>query len=73
MNSPAAIVGKNAATAASAVSRMGFPITEQAIRRTASDVEETTLISRSGGVPTLAVAIANIASRILGGRAMEAF
>ena len=73
MNSPAAIVGTDPASAAAAVTAMGFPITPAAIATTASDVGETTIISRAGGAPTLAVGMAQIFSHLIGGRAMMAF
>ena len=73
MNSPAAIVGTDAASAAAAVTAMGFPITADTIASTAKDVGETTIISRAGGAPTLAVGMAHIFSNLIGGRAMMAF
>ncbi|WP_294258032.1 carbon starvation CstA family protein [uncultured Sphingomonas sp.] len=73
MNSPAAVVGTQPDTAAAAVTAMGFPIAAETIAGTARDVGETTIISRAGGAPTLAVAMADIFSRMIGGRAMMAF
>jgi len=73
MNSPAAVVGHDAASAAHAVTAMGFAITPDTIAAAARDVGETTIVSRAGGAPTLAVGMAHIFSRILGGRAMMAF
>ncbi|MBY0299012.1 MAG: carbon starvation protein A [Methylobacterium sp.] len=73
MNSPAAIVGTTPETAAAAVTKMGFPITPEAIQQTASDVGEHTIISRAGGAPTLAVGMAHIISNVVGGKAMMAF
>jgi carbon starvation protein len=52
---------------------MGFPIAPETITATARDVGEATIISRTGGAPTLAVAMAEIFSHILGGKAMMAF
>ncbi len=73
MNSPAAVVGTDAASAAVAVTAMGFPISAETIASTARDVGETTIISRAGGAPTLAVGMAHIFSNLIGGRAMMAF
>ena len=73
MNSPAAVVGTDAASAAVAVTAMGFPISAETIASTAWDVGETTIISRAGGAPTLAVGMAHIFSNLIGGRAMMAF
>ncbi|PTM45382.1 carbon starvation protein CstA [Sphingomonas aerolata] len=73
MNSPAAVLGTDAASAAAAVTNMGFAITPEALAQAARDVGETTIISRTGGAPTLAVAMAEIFSNLIGGQAMEAF
>ena len=73
MNSPAAILGADPASAARAVTAMGFPITADTIAQTARDVGEETIISRAGGAPTLAVGMAQIFSAMVGGKAMMAF
>jgi carbon starvation protein len=73
MNSPAAVIGTDASSAAAAVTAMGFPITPELIAQTAKDVGEHTIISRAGGAPTLAVAMAEIFSHVVGGPAMKAF
>ncbi|WP_294393973.1 carbon starvation CstA family protein [uncultured Sphingomonas sp.] len=73
MNSPAAVVGTDAASAARAVTAMGFPIDADTIAATACDVGEQTIINRAGGAPTLAVGMAHIFSQLIGGRAMMAF
>ena len=73
MNSPTALIGPDAASASAAVSAMGFPISADVISQTASDVGEHTIISRAGGAPTLAVAMAEIFSHVVGGPAMKAF
>ena len=73
MNSPAAVIGTDATSAAAAVTAMGFPIAPDVIAQTARDVGEHTIISRTGGAPTLAVAMAEIFSHVVGGPAMKAF
>jgi carbon starvation protein len=73
MNSPAAVVGTRPETAAAAVTRMGYPVSAEAIAATARDVGEKTIIGRTGGAPTLAVAMATIFSRMFGGRDLMAF
>ncbi|MGC4251624.1 MAG: carbon starvation CstA 5TM domain-containing protein, partial [Sphingobium sp.] len=73
MNSPAAVIGTDAANAAAAVTGMGFPIEPGLILQTAKDVGEHSIISRAGGAPTLAVAMAEIFSHVVGGPAMKAF
>jgi carbon starvation protein len=73
MNSPAALLGTTAESAAQAVSQMGFYITPDMLIQTAKDVGEHSIISRAGGAPTLAVGMAHILSNVLGGREMMAF
>jgi carbon starvation protein len=73
MNSPAALLGTTAESAAQAVSQMGFYITPEMLIQTAKDVGEHSIISRAGGAPTLAVGMAHILSGVLGGKEMMAF
>lgn len=73
MNSPAALIGTTPESAAAQVTEWGFPITPEQITETAEDVGETTIISRAGGAPTLAVGMAQIFSHLIGGKAMMAF
>jgi carbon starvation protein len=73
MNSPAAVLGTDPASAAHAVTAMGFPISADTLVQTARDVGEHTIVSRTGGAPTLAVAMAEIFSHVAGGSAMKAF
>ncbi|WP_374486368.1 carbon starvation CstA family protein [Zoogloea sp.] len=73
MNSPAAVIGKTAESAAMAISQWGFVLTPDMLLQTAQDVGEKTIISRAGGAPTLAVGMAHILSNALGGKAMMAF
>ncbi|GGB22692.1 carbon starvation protein A [Sphingomonas metalli] len=73
MNAPAAVLGTDPASAAAAVTAMGFPLAPETLARTAHEVGEATIISRTGGAPTLAVAMAEIFSHVAGGTAMKAF
>ncbi len=73
MNSPAAVIGTTAEKAAQVVSSWGFVITPELISQTAKDIGETTILSRAGGAPTLAVGMAQILAQALGGKSMEAF
>ncbi|HEY7241251.1 MAG TPA: carbon starvation CstA family protein, partial [Burkholderiales bacterium] len=73
MNSPAAAIGADAAKAAQVISSWGFVITPELINQTAKDIGETTILSRAGGAPTLAVGMAQILAQALGGKSMEAF
>jgi carbon starvation protein len=70
MNSPAALIGTTTAQAAQVVTGWGFSITPDMISQVAQDVGEKTLLSRTGGAPTLAVGMASILSGMFGGRAM---
>ena len=73
MNSPAAVIGTTAERAAEVVSSWGFVITPDMINQTAKDIGETTILSRAGGAPTLAVGMAQILAQAIGGKSMEAF
>ena len=73
MNAPAAVIGTTSANAAQVISGWGFTITPEMINQTAVDIGENSILSRAGGAPTLAVGMAQILARALGGKAMEAF
>ena len=70
MNSPAGLIGSTAANAAQVISGWGFSITPDLISQMAQDVGEKTLLSRTGGAPTLAVGMATILSGMFGGQTM---
>lgn len=73
MNSPSAIIGTTAESAAQTISQWGFYVTPEMINQTAQNVGEHSIISRTGGAPTLAVGMAQILSEVAGGTAMMAF
>ncbi|MFG6460851.1 carbon starvation CstA family protein [Roseateles sp. DXS20W] len=73
MNSPAAVVGKDAATVAQTLSTWGFVVTPEMLTQAAADVGEKTILARAGGAPTLAVGMAEILHQVIGGKAMMAF
>ncbi|MDV6345349.1 carbon starvation CstA family protein [Nitrosomonas sp. Is37] len=73
MNSPAAIIGTTAESAAQTIAQWGFYVTPEMINQTAHNVGEHSIISRTGGAPTLAVGMAQIMSELMGGTAMMAF
>jgi len=73
MNSPPAVIGKTAEAAAQVISQWGFVITPDILVQVAKDVGETSILSRAGGAPTLAVGMAQIFSQVMGGQAMMAF
>ncbi|WP_340381668.1 carbon starvation CstA family protein [Streptomyces sp. SS7] len=66
MNSPAALLGPTAQSAAEAVRGLGFAITPDQLTAAARAVEEQTLVGRSGGAPTLAVGMSEIFSGVFG-------
>jgi carbon starvation protein len=70
INSPGALIGTNAAQAAQVISGWGFAVTPDMISQIAQDVGEKTLLSRTGGAPTLAVGMAHILSGMFGGRVL---
>jgi len=73
MNSPAALIGASADSAAQAISGWGFVLTPEMLTQTAHDIGETTILSRAGGAPTLAVGMAQILRGLLPGEGMMAF
>ncbi|MGY1823446.1 carbon starvation CstA family protein [Geodermatophilus sp. SYSU D00079] len=66
MNSPAGATGGEAASAAAYVSGLGFPTSAEDLAAASAAVQEPSLVSRTGGAPTLAVGIANILSDAFG-------
>jgi len=73
MNAPAAAIGTTSANAAQVISGWGFTITPEMIDQTAVDIGENSILSRAGGAPTLAVGMAQILAKAVGGKSMEAF
>ncbi len=73
INSPAGIVGSLPQQAVTTISNWGFPVTAQAMSDLAQRVGELTLFNRTGGAPTLAVGMAQIFSKTLGGANLLAF
>jgi carbon starvation protein CstA len=67
MNSSAGLIGTSAAQAAETISNWGFAVTPDMLTQVAHDVGETTILSRTGGAPTLAVGMASILSGVFGG------
>jgi carbon starvation protein len=67
INSPSAIVGSTAETAAATISSWGYPLDPQTMVNLAQQVGEQTLLNRAGGAPSLAVGMAQIFSHTLGG------
>ncbi|MFI5316804.1 MAG: carbon starvation CstA family protein [Myxococcota bacterium] len=72
MNSPAALIGTDVAHAAEVVSGWGFALDPVSFSALTHSVGEQTLLSRTGGAPSLAIGMAEIFSRAIGGDALRA-
>jgi carbon starvation protein len=72
VNSPAGIVGSDPAAATSVISSWGYPVTPVEMQELADLVGEKTMYARTGGAPSLAVGMAHIFSRTLGGKRLMA-
>src|SRR5262249_33397224 len=73
MNAPAGVIGTTADAAASTIAGWGFTVTPDDLARMAQELGETTILSRAGGAPTLAVGMAQILSAVVGGGMLRAF
>ncbi|MEV7574590.1 carbon starvation CstA family protein [Pseudarthrobacter sp. NPDC089323] len=76
MNSPAALTGGTVETAATWVNSLGLTgvnISPELLSQTAANVGEESIVSRTGGAPTLALGLAHIMQQFIGGTAMMAF
>lgn len=62
MNAPAGFLGDSLESASQAVASLGFSITPDQLAAAAASVEESTLVARTGGAPTLAVGMSQIFS-----------
>jgi carbon starvation protein len=65
INHPAG--GASPATALSIINGWGFPVTAEDMATLAKNVGENTMFGRAGGAPTLAVGMAHVFARLLGG------
>lgn len=73
INSPSAFIGNNVENAASVISSWGFVLTPETLTNMANLIGEHTILSRTGGAPTLAVGIAQIFSQVFNDTKMLAF
>jgi carbon starvation protein len=76
MNAPAALTGGTVETAATWVNSLGLAgvnITPDLLSETAANVGEESIVSRTGGAPTLAVGLAHIMQQFIGGTTLMAF
>jgi carbon starvation protein len=67
INAPAAAIGTTAQSAAEAIRNWGFVLRPEELEALARNVGEASLLSRTGGAPSLAVGMAHIFSNVLGG------
>jgi carbon starvation protein len=76
MNAPAAQTGSTAQTAAEYVNGLGLsgsPITGAEITAAAESVGENSIVSRTGGAPTLAFGMSEVLHQVFGGTGLKAF
>ena len=76
INAPGAQTGRTAETAATYVNGLGLsgpPITAAEITDAATSVGEESIVSRTGGAPTLAFGMAQVLSSVFGGSGLKAF
>ena len=73
INSPPGIIGTTAQSAAETISQWGFYLTPEMLTETARNIGESTILSRTGGAPTLAIGMAQIFSQVFESKAMLAF
>ena len=75
INAPVAVTGATAETASAYVNKLGLagaPITAAEISSAATSVGEQSIVSRTGGAPTLAFGMAQVLS-VFGGGGLKAF
>jgi carbon starvation protein len=76
INAPAAQTGTTAETAATYVNGLGLsgpPMTGEEISAAAASVGEDTIVSRTGGAPTLAFGMSEVLHQVFGGAGLKAF
>lgn len=66
INSPSSEIGKTIESAVNKINSWGFKITKEDIENLAIAIEEKTILSRTGGAPSLAIGMALIFSDIFG-------
>lgn len=76
INAPAASTGATAETAAAYVNSLPIdspPVSAEQIAQAAESVGEESIVSRTGGAPTLAFGMSEVLSKVFGGDALKAF
>ncbi len=67
INAPPGIIGTTVESASAVINNWGFIVTPVELTALAQQVQETSLLSRTGGAPSLAVGMAHIFANVLGG------
>ena len=70
INAPAALLGTTVESAAQAIQAWGFTVTPAELTNLATQIGESSVLSRTGGAPSLAIGMAYIFSSVFGGGAM---
>src|SRR5262249_54221631 len=76
LNAPAGRTGGTATTAAQYVNSLGLsgsPATGEQISEAAKSIGEKSIVSRTGGAPTLAFGMSEVLHRVFGGAGLKAF
>ncbi|MFE5703010.1 carbon starvation CstA family protein [Rhodococcus koreensis] len=76
LNAPATLTGGTPETAATYVNSLGLSspnISADTLAQAAAGVDEESIISRTGGAPTLAFGMSEVLSQFLGGAALKSF
>ena len=67
VNAPAGVIGTTAAAAATKIQTWGFTLDPNQMQALAKQVGEQTLLSRTGGAPSLALGMGQLFANVLGG------
>jgi carbon starvation protein len=70
INAPTGLLGTTVESAAVAIQAWGFTVTPAELTNLAQQIGETSVLSRTGGAPSLAIGMAHIFSNVFGGGAM---
>ncbi len=70
INAPVALLGTTVESAAAAIQAWGFTVTPAELTNLATQIGESSVLSRTGGAPSLAIGMAMIFSNVFGGGAM---